>query len=282
MEVKRNLLLHLLLVFSLTAFAQRTATVEWETTFSPPEYMSLKEAKNEAIRRAQIEAIAAEFGTMVERMNTTEIANINGISDVAYSSVGFSDVRGEWIKTIGKPQIECTFDNDHHLFLQVKIKGQIREIEYLRPEFEALILRNGTDEKCESREFNHGDYLYMSFTTPAKGHLAVFVKSDSIRTLLPDVNEESGCLEVSANKRHLFFHQQGIDRLQTFCDKHEREMNIFFILFSPHPIVPPLPKDFDADGIPLLSDKEFQKWLVKARSRDKELQIERISIIINK
>ena len=159
--------------------AQRTATVSAEYTYYAPDNLTLEQAKQKAVQRAMLEAIAAEFGTLVQQMSTTSVTNADGKSFVGYSSLGSSDVRGEWIRTIGQPEFDMDY-RDGQLIINVKIKGEAREIDYMKPQFVTRILRNGTKENYESEEFRDGDYLYMSVISPVSGYAAIFCKDEEL------------------------------------------------------------------------------------------------------
>ena len=72
------------------------------------ENISLEEAKRIALERAKIQAIADEFGTIVSQSNTTLVSNRNGESSSDFFSLGGSEVKGEWIETIGQPEYEIS------------------------------------------------------------------------------------------------------------------------------------------------------------------------------
>ena len=98
-----------LLSVTILCHAQRTATVSAEYTYYAPENITIEQAKNNAVQRAMIEAVASQFGTLVQQISTTKIANNNESSSVDFSSLGSSDVRGEWIQTIGEPLFDITY-----------------------------------------------------------------------------------------------------------------------------------------------------------------------------
>lgn len=55
----------------------------------------------EAVRHAQINAIAREFGTIVTSESHNYMRENNSISSDDFFSYGEMDVRGEWLETIG-------------------------------------------------------------------------------------------------------------------------------------------------------------------------------------
>lgn len=259
--------------------AQRTATVSAEYTYYVPENMTVEQAKQVALQRAMTEAIAVEFGTLVQQVNATTVANDDGKASVGFSSLGTSDVRGEWLRTIGEPEYSMDY-RDNVFVIRVAVRGVAREINYLKPRFIAQILRNGTKENFESEEFRNDDYLYVSIKSPVDGYVSVFCKDDSVRCLLPDVSERDGVQRVEANRRHLFFTERG-KRLQVSYNGMT-EVNAVYIMFSPNPIVRPLSSRIDDGGLAVFSDAEFNRWLADMRNHDRDLQIEVKYIYIRK
>ncbi len=277
--LKYTLFVWIVICGVLSGNAQKTVKAEITHSYYAPENITLEQAKQKAVEYAQIKAIANEFGTLIQQMNSTAVKNINENSDVTFNSLTSSDVRGEWIRTIGEPEFDIYYDN-RQLVVTVRIKGEIRELAYLKPKFLSKLLRNGTKDNFESEEFRDGDNLYFAFTSPTKGYLSLFTKDDSIRCLLPYVDEPSGMLSIKANQRYLFFTEYG-ERLQMYCSG-ATEINTIYVLFSPNPIVRPLSEHVDDGGMAVFSDEEYKKWLAKVRSHDKELQMEIKYITIKK
>lgn len=260
-----------LLLIAFACHAQRTAVVEAEYTYYAPTNVTIEQAKQTALQRAMTEAIAARFGTLVQQVSTTKVTNTDGSSSVDYSALGSSDVRGEWIHTIGEPLFDIDYQ-DHQLIIKVKVKGEAREITYLKPQFATRLLRNGTQDHHESEEFRDGDYLFMSVISPIEGYIAIFCKDDSIRCLLPAIDTAGGVERIEANKRHLFFTGYG-NRLQIGYNGAD-EVNSVYVLFSPNPIIRPLSAQIDEGGLPVFSNDEFNRWLSEMRNHDRDLQIE--------
>ena len=111
LEMKRLFWLISILV-SLSASAQDVQTVEAEYVYEVPEDVSLAAAKQTALEKAKIRVIAETYGTVVSESNTVRMANRNGISSVDFLSIGGSDVKGEWIETIGQPEYQINYNGD--------------------------------------------------------------------------------------------------------------------------------------------------------------------------
>lgn len=91
------------MVSSVCCFSQKVRTVDGEYTYVVPENVDLEKAKQVALERVKIQIIADEFGTVISQSNSTSVKNENGKSNVDFISLGGSDVKGEWIETIGAP-----------------------------------------------------------------------------------------------------------------------------------------------------------------------------------
>lgn len=92
-----------------------------------------------------------------------------------------------------------------------------------------------------------------------------------------------------ANKRYVFFNQKtalplfaptDVDEYTMTCDKAS-ETNYIYIISSPNPFVKAI--DNAAEGLPReLKFEDFQKWLSKNRTADKDMQVEIKTIIVRK
>lgn len=282
----------LLVAFAGNGQAQKVKTVSATYTYYASENISVEDAKRTALERAKIEAIADEFGTIVSQSNSTVISSRNGETDSQFYSFGGSEVKGEWVETIGEPKYDIQY-SDKTLVVTCFVKGKAREIATAVVEFVSKPLRNGTDLKFESAEFRDGDDLYLYFQTPISGYLAVYLLDEIAQTvycILPYKKQPITAVPVEADKRYVFFSEKDadkedrhiVDEYTLQCD-NEKEFNTLYILFSPSEIGKRTGFDSSAnnkpDNIPF---KDFRQWLSKALSRDKQLQFKEISIAISK
>lgn len=107
------------LIFAFTvllassAFAAKVKTVEATYVYHAPSNQSPDEAMKVALERAKLQAIADEFGTLISQENTTRLENTaegqEAKSQSSFFSYSASDVKGEWLETIGKPQCNIEF-----------------------------------------------------------------------------------------------------------------------------------------------------------------------------
>ena len=160
--VKRLLCSLMCITFSICCFSQQTKTVDGEYTYFVPENVDLEKAKQIALERLKTQLIADEFGTTISQSNSTLVKNSNGESEVDFLSIGGSEVKGEWIETIGKPRFDISYEKDI-LVVRVAVKGRIREIVSSTIDVKSLVLRNGIEDRFESNSFKSGDDLFVSF-----------------------------------------------------------------------------------------------------------------------
>lgn len=284
--------LFLFLVFP--CFAQKVKTVIGEVLYYAPENLTIEQAKNVALQRAQIKALADEFGTIVSLNTSTIITTANGESSMNYSSLSNSDVKGEWIETLGDPEYKISYE-EGVLVISCRVKGKAREISNSQIDLELKLLRNGIGEKCEDDNFKDKDFLYMYFKTPVKGYIAVYFIDASKNTycILPYRADSDGKVELEANKEYIFFnsekseplyHKSEVDEYELTCDG-EDEINYVYVIFSPNSFTKAADKASEVDGeqeLPrFLSFDKFEKWLGKTRLYDKDMQVVIRSITVS-
>ncbi len=272
----RNLFIILLLMPLLSTFAQKMERVHGEYIYHIPDNVSLEEGKRTALERAKIQALADAFGTLVSQSNSTIVKNENGKSSVDFLSIGGSDVKGEWIETLGEPKFDIFYENNA-LIIKATIDGKAREIKNAGIDFEARLLRNGTDLKFESEEFRNGDDLYLYFKSPINGYLAVYLLDESTQQvfcLLPYRSSGEPAYTIVHDKPYVFFSCQKadgnpneVDEYTMTCE-HSMEQNTIYIVFSPNMFAKANTENEDA-GLPRqLPLKDFQKWLGKCKAKD--------------
>ena len=276
----------------IISYSQRTAKVSAIYTYYAPESMSIGEAKRVALDRAMIQAIADEFGTVISQSTTTVISNKNGESDTQFFALGGSDVKGEWIETIGNPEYQLKFEN-HYLVVTCSVKGKARETTSAKIEFTAKTLRNGTELRFEDTSFRDGDDLYLYFKSPSNGYLAVYLfdeLSQTVYCVLPYKSQTFSAYPVEANKEYVMFSRKEADKSErpmvdeyTLSCENDKEFNTLYILFSPLNIGKRNGFDDSIKDKPInISYIDFKQWLSKLQIKDKNIQVEQISITLSK
>ena len=274
---------------SLVAVAQKTERVTATYTYYAPEHVSIEEARRVALQRAQLQAIADAFGTIVTQTNATTVKNENGKSDVSLLSLGASEVKGEWLRTDGEPEYEIAYE-DGMLAVTVRVKGVIREIVNAAVDFQARVLCNGTEDRFEQDRFRNGDDLYLSFQSPVDGYLTVYLldAEGTAYCLLPYRGDTGGRVAVKGNWRYVFFsvddvpaEERGmVDEYVMTCGNRE-ELNQIYVIFSPQLFTKAV--DYAGEGVQPreLPYEEFQQWLFNCRKQDREMRVEVKHIVIS-
>lgn len=278
-------------VVSLTgAYAQKVKTVTGEYVYYPPETQSMDEARRTALYRAQIQILADTYGTVMNMTSATVVQNTLDNSSVDMFSLGESSVKGEWIETVGAPEYHTEVTPEGMLAIKVKVTGKVREITHAQTDFTAKVLRNGIEDKFEGTDFNAGDDMYLSFSAPADGFIAVYLfdGDDDVYCLLPYQSSRAGIVKTMAGERHLFFssdHPYGVensgmvDEYTLTCER-DLEINRIYVVWSTSSFI----KANDVKGdelIPRMLDyASFQKWLSSLRVADRNLAVKTFDIQI--
>lgn len=279
------------LMHSTISMAQGIKKVYGEYSYYAPENISIEDAKRTALSRAQIQALANEFGTMVSQHNTTTMQNNNGQSSTDFTSLSSSDVKGEWIETTSGPEYEIAYQQGM-LVVKCRISGKARELTSKTTEFIARVLRNGKDDRFESDSFRSGDDLFLSFQSSSDTYVAVYLidNSNTAYCLLPYVSSKEGKVFMEANKKYILFSADNaaslcnpseVDEYTMTCEK-SMETNYIYVICSPNAFVKAIDNVGD-DGLPReLTFNDFEKWLTKNRNRDKDMQVDIKTITITK
>lgn len=274
----------LVLISTSTCWAQNTRRVEVEYVYNVPSNVSQDAAREIALQRAQLKAIADEYGTTISQNNFTNIVNNNNNTSIDMQSIGSSEVKGEWVETIGEPQYDAFFEQGM-LVIKVKVTGRIRAISYAQVEFTSDILCNGTEAKFRSLRFKNGDDLYLSFQSPQNGYLAVYLVDNNrdVYCLLPYQNSPNEVFEIKKGVDYILFSTAQNPQV-SYIDEYvltnsgQTENNQIYTIFSPNKFIKS-DDSFTDELMPrMLTFEKFQSWLAKNRKRDTEMQV-KIDII---
>lgn len=287
--MKRLSIVLLALAFVILAPA-KTVKVDVEYVYQIPDNVSKEQAKATALERAKLQAIADEFGSVVTQSNSTNMSISNGEISSSFMSLGGSELKGEWIETIGEPAYEFLSQGDA-IAVKVRVKGRIRDVNSQRVPVSVKTLRNGVDQCNESCDFQCGDALYMSFQAAANGFLAIYLidANNDVFCLLPYQNQTSGIFDVKSNRKHLLFHKGyandlPADVIDEFVmdTEQEKEHNRIVAVFSPNKFFKAMDSK-DCEELPRnLSFKDFEKWLSGVKKKDVDLVISETVITICK
>ncbi len=271
--------------------AREIRTVNAAYTYYVPETVSLTEAKHTALQRAKIQAIADEFGTAVSQVNATRVMNSSANSSIDFMSVGNSDVKGEWIETIGEPAFDISYEGGM-LVIAVSVQGRIRELANVGYGTQATLYRNAADSSSATTEFQSGDSMYLGFQSPVDGFLLVYLidyVADTAYCLLPYSSTADACQKIEHDRKYLFFSptdasedmSDSVDEYVMTCGD-EMELDEIVLFFAPQEMVRANAEQRDAATPRQLSYEDFNKWSAAMRLRNPEIQTTNIYITIKK
>lgn len=287
--MKKYTSLLFLLIFPLTLSAQKTEKVCGEYTYYAPADKTLEQAKQIALERAKIQALADEFGTIVSQSNATLMQNENGKTDSHFFSLSNSEVKGEWLEDQGEPEYQINYEQGM-LVIKCSVCGKARAITNKAVDFTALILRNGTEEKFASVDFRNGDDMFLFFQAPTDGYIAVYLvdQTPTAYCLLPYQSDGNGQQPVKHGEKYVFFSPKLAKDTKSLVDEYTLtysgtiEHNQVYVIFSPNPFTKALDSQQNSSLPRQLSYEDFSKWLGKCRKRDEKMGMKRMDIEIKK
>lgn len=284
--MRRGILFFLSVLVWCMPLLAKTEKVKGTYTFYAPPSMSMQEAEQEAIRRAQLKALADHFGRVIVE-NTTSVLTEQ---DEHFYQVGNSLVKGEWIETIGTPKIERGICDDG-FYVTCTIEGKAREIVSSKTDVEVKVLCNNPNVDYEHTDFKAGDKLYVSFKTPEEGFIAIYLydkEDDKVMCMLPYPRDTRSANAIEKDKQYVFF-SKSMNVLPARAKEYKMgcnessTVNTLYILFSKKKFTKPMLKsEENIKSIPYTSYEKFQKWLTNCQTHDETFLIIKKNIKITK
>lgn len=280
----RSIIFAAITLVAAMAHADNIKTISGEATYHGESFDTQHSCRAKALERARVNALAKEFGTLVA--NVTESRETDDAS--FFSSLSTSEVRGEWIADVGEPQYDVKLDAQGNMVVTCRVKGQARALSNKAADFEAQVLRNGTDPRNAATDFKPGDDLFVSFRAPTDGYLAIYLvmPDGNVATLLPYLSSASGRVAVRHGKDYLFFNAQHADRDMgtpdelTITTEDAVEHDRLYILFSPNEFTKAADRDGGENMPRNLSYEDFTKWLSKVRRADDRMGMKVFNVVI--
>lgn len=287
MPLRRRLLTGLalaLLRFAATAADLRTVSATYLYHAAPE--MSVEQARQTALDRAMAQALANEFGVTVTQATASAMATGSDADTRSqFIAAGGSELRGEWIETIGEPEFDISFENSL-LAVRCTVKGRARAINASAPRFNATPQRT---DAMVATDFKDGDLLYLGFETPAAGHIAAYLTSPltgEAYRLLPYSRMANTPLPVKAAVPYTFFKRDSadsrseIDEVELTCSDL-LELNDLYIIYAPGEYdLPAVDNPAEPDAVRSLPLKDFLKWLARSRTRNSAMQSQTFHLTI--
>ena len=283
MKAYKILFLVTLLIIPFVGSAQhapiRTVSGTFKYTF--PSNISIENAKQEALSRAQNELLEQEFGRNINSVNSLDIRNSDGKSSTEYRSSNMSTLRGKWLGNVGEPVYKFLgFDDKLTQFtLSVSLKGKVREHKSSKINFKATITKNVANVSNESHNFADGDHLYVLFEAPCTGYLSIYLADSENKVyFLNPVEQESqnNIITISHVNECIPFYNPNYHRpmLPVVVENHGNieEHEEIYIIFSPNRFAPPkyTREVGGRDILHVTSKHDFITWLEKTSIEDEK------------
>lgn len=265
----RCLLLCLLCVASTCAFAHKPVTVKAQYDYVVSADETERQAIAKALNQARLKAVADRFGTFVASNTSIKIANSNGDGSIDMSTLGNSDIAGEWVET--------TYENtermmlDGQLVIRATIAGKARAIDVTVPKFEATVNRVLSDGSITpASDFKHRERFDISFVSPEDGFVAIYA-TDGINNafrLLPQASANvAEPMKVTRGTNYRFFSDS--NPVMTLDPGEQSAVLRISVLFSTKNKPFALPIDEmslgehgDVNGW-LVTPQRYQSWLAR-------------------
>jgi len=324
----RKLQISLLVAISLFFFIKpclllsqkdKIVVIEGSSQIPFPDYKSRVEVEKQAEQMAIIDALENTFGRAIFSGNHTYIYNLTTHDSVetrdAFSMIGDSFVKGEWLQTLNKEcqEIPGTTRMENGKEEKIKdlrctVKIKARELNEPPVEFKTEVL-SLPDKYYVSTDFKNNDQFWLYFTSPISGYVTVYQTDEGFAyRLLPFTGMEkfeSG-IPVQADSAYIFFSAQPKYVLylygQAFKQKEyifktnqEYEQNRLFVIMTQNPLNKPylkpnvnpdiltpneINKGYDIPNG--LTISEFMRWLSKNRFTRNDMQVKMIDVSIRK
>ncbi|MDE7382083.1 MAG: DUF4384 domain-containing protein [Muribaculaceae bacterium] len=281
------LILYLLLLFQQEVFAtlhNSLIKVTGEYTYLAPPTVGEEEAKVTALKRAKLQAIEDKFGSTLHQNNSTTISVDNTDSNVSFLSLTESEIKGEWVETIGKPEYKVSYDNG--LVVYVKVKGYISPVKQNQTDLDIKILCNGTSDKFVRKDFHNGDDIFIKFTSPIDGFIAVYISDgNDVYCLLPYPDDSGIASPVKSGVTRILFSydhndlNESVKQYHLTCDSNI-ETNFLYILFSPNEFSKAVDRETGRLLPRQLPFSQFYKWMTSCKRRDNKFEVKEYTLTI--
>ena len=263
-----------IVIFSIAPINAKDVTIEGNYHLVIPPTMSEAEARETALNRAIVQALADAFGTIVTSETWTDLKNDNSVSNISFWQMGNSFVKGEWLRTLSEPQYTKYLSDKGEIVLEVKIKGIAREIETSPIQLKTFLSLPSVD--IENNRFRSGSRFTLNFTSPVNGFLSVYIADEEggVTRLLPYSQVAISCTQIKAMVDYEFFtSQNGTEEQYTFETQKNKERNIIYVLFSTKEYSRPLDRLDSNSNLRILKYNDFIKWTSQLKSVDNTFKV---------
>lgn len=254
-------------IVALNVLAAKPVKVQAEYVYviSPDE--TERQAIANAVEQARLKAMANRFGTFVASNTSIKTSNVNGNSNVDYSSLGSCDIAATWVETTYENTERLLFDGQP--VIRATVAGRAKAIDVSAPQFEVSVNRVMSDGSLlPSTNFKHHERFDISFVSPTDGYVAIYA-TDGVNNafrLLPEASANvAEPVKVERGTQYRFFSNS--NPVMTLDPDENSAVLRISVLFSSKKKPFALPVDEsshseqgDINGW-LVSPQRYQSWL---------------------
>ena len=277
------------LVLTLNMYgANPIVNVEGEYTYYASSRDSRDDARRIALLEARNNALAKEFGTIVQSTQISTMNSYEGNESEKFLALSSIESKGEWIADDGEPKFTFSINPDEGtLIVNCKVKGSARSISNEATDFNAFVTRNDPNSSRNDTNFNDGDQMYLHVASPVSAYIAVFLADESgkVFQMLPYPGSHIDEIKISKNKDYCFFNPSegnefGQVQEMLLTAPEGVEYNQMYVVLSPMTFSLPAMTG-NADRIPpSTSQEDFARWMVKSRKADPKMGVQQINLTI--
>lgn len=306
-----------MLPFALLSQEARTVVSAGEAQVEFPSSKSRQQVEQEALEKAQVDALERAFGRAVIAGNSTYMKNLSTGKETKTSTV-FNMMANTWVKGEVIEVLNTRFDDiegtgvvdgKKRKIIEIKCRVEVRarELTEATPDFETYPV-GCLNAGCRKSAFAENEPLYLYFRAASDGFLSVFLDDGKIaQGLLPYQQmpkKYSDGVPVEGGKEYIFFsREKAFTYFETAAVTDEivcqaetpLDQNRLFVIFSKTPIASPsLQPGLKAETLTALEKESgykvpramksepFQQWLINSRIRKQDLRVVPIDITISK
>lgn len=302
-------ILSILLIFFISPalYAGDIKKINGEAEYFAPYTVAPAVALENAIKEARINAMSEAFGTAVSERTLVVSDTYDGHTHTTHHSYGECEVNGDWIRDLKEPEVTKREEANGTVYF-VKVYGEAREKKYNKIDVDCRLLCNGIDperDRLRGNAYYEGDEMYVYFVSPVDGWLAIYLTDDdearTTQCLVPYDGQKDAAYPIEANKEYLFFSKRTaepqyasyVTRMECYARK-KTDLNDLCVIFSPNKFSQTTTTAYrqsnHSDDEPIAEElmpretthSKFDKWLVRQRRSDADLQLIPFSISINK
>lgn len=268
-------ILIIILTISLAFIAEaKEVSVSGTYSFVLPSDMSESEGRETAVRKAVLQALADEFGTVVSAEIWTDVRNDNTVSSTSLWELGSSFVKGEWIRDERPPEITKAIADSGETIITATVWGKARPVASAAIDIKAFLSTPGSG--LSQSQFANKSRFTLSFKSPVGGYLSVYLcdENGDVCRLLPFAMDEESVVRVNPMEQYEFFtSQRGIEEQYMFLTYKEKARNVVYLVFSSNRYVRPLDSYYSDRNLRILTRRDFLDWLGRQKSTDNTLTV---------